>query len=67
MGQQINHGQYIRSIDRQFISQEDTFLWLSRGDLKGGSESKIIATQDQAFKPTILRQKLLQAETDSKC
>jgi hypothetical protein len=30
----LMHGQYTRNIDRQFISEEDTFLWLSRGDLK---------------------------------
>jgi hypothetical protein len=28
------HGQYIKSIDKQLISEEDTFLWLSKGDLK---------------------------------
>ena len=28
-------GQYIRSVDRQLISEEDPFLWLSRGDLEG--------------------------------
>jgi hypothetical protein len=28
------HGQYIRNMDRQFINEEDTFLWRSRGDLK---------------------------------
>jgi hypothetical protein len=25
------HGQYIRNIDRQHISEEDTFLWLTKG------------------------------------
>ena len=30
----IMHGQYIRNMDRQLISEEDTFLWLSKGDLK---------------------------------
>jgi len=39
-------GQYIRSMDRQLISEEDTFLWLLRGDLKGETESEIIAAQD---------------------
>ena len=43
------HGQYIRSMDRQPISEEDMFLWLSRGDLKGVTESEIIAAQDQAY------------------
>jgi hypothetical protein len=31
----VMQGQYVRSIDRQLITEENTFLWLSRGDLKG--------------------------------
>jgi len=33
----VMHGQYvyIRSMDMQLISQEEMFLWLLRGDLKG--------------------------------
>jgi hypothetical protein len=27
-------GQYIRNMGRQLISEEDTFLWPSKGDLK---------------------------------
>jgi hypothetical protein len=30
----VMHGQNIRNIDRQLISEEDTSLWLSKGDLK---------------------------------
>jgi len=31
---------YNRSMDRQLISEADTFLWLSRGNLKGETESE---------------------------
>jgi hypothetical protein len=34
-------------MDRQLISQEEPFLCLSRGDLKGETESEIIAAEDQ--------------------
>ena len=37
------HGQYIRRMDRQLISEEDTFLWLSKGDLKAKTESERVA------------------------
>ena len=50
------HGQYIRNIDRQLISEEDTFLWLLKGDLKAETEIEIVAAQDQALQ-TITQQK----------
>ena len=43
------HGQYIRNIDRELVSEEDTFLWLSMGDIKAETESEIVAAQDQAL------------------
>ena len=44
----VMHGQYIRKIDRQLIS-EDTFLWLLKGDLRAETESEIVAAQDQVL------------------
>ena len=52
------HGQYIRDIDRQLISEEDTFLWLSKGELKAETESEIVAAaQDQRYKQNTKQQK----------
>ena len=45
----LMHGQYSRNKDRQLISEEDTFLWLSKEDLKAETESEIVAVQDQAM------------------
>ena len=61
------HGQYIRNIDRQLISEEDTFVWLSKGDLKTETESEIVAAQDQPLKTKYYATKILNTETDRKC
>ena len=61
------HGQYIRNIDRQLISEEDPFLWLSQGDLKAETESEIVAAQDQGLQTKYYATKILNTETDSKC
>ena len=54
-------------VDRQLISEEDTFLWLSKGDLKGETESEIVAAQDQTLQAKYYATKILSTETDSKC
>ena len=40
MENKLMHGQYIRNIDRQFVSEEDKLFWLLRGDLKAEIEMK---------------------------
>ena len=61
------HGQYIRNIDRQLISEEDTFHWLSKGDLRAETECEIVAAQDQTLQTKYYATKILNTETDSKC
>ena len=61
----VMHGQYIRNIDRQLISEEDTFLCVSKGGLKAKTESEIVAAQDQALQTKY--SKILYTETVSKC
>jgi len=46
----IMHSQYIIRIDKQLIREKDTFLSLSRGDLKAETLSQIRAAQDQALR-----------------
>ena len=52
---------------RKLISEEDTFLWLSKGDLKAETESEIVAAQDQAIQTKYYATKILNIEADSKC
>ena len=61
------HGQYVRNIDSQLISEEDTFLWPSKGDLKAETEREIVAAQDQELQTKYYATKILNTETDSKC
>jgi hypothetical protein len=61
------YGQYIRNIDGQLISEEDTFLWLTKGDLKPEAESEIVAAQDQVLQMKYFATKILNIKTDSKC
>ena len=63
----VLHGQYIRIIDRELISEEDTFLWLSKGDLKAETGSEIVAAQDQTLQTKYYATKMFNKETDSKC
>ena len=63
----VSHRQYIRNIDIQLISEEDTFLWLSKGDLKAETESEIVAAHDHALQTKYYATKILNTETDSKC
>jgi len=53
------HGQHIRNTDRQLISEEDTFLWLLKGDLKAETEREIVAAQDQALQTKYYATKIL--------
>ena len=62
----VMHGQYIRSTDRQLISEDDTFLCLLWEDRKGKTESEIIAAQDQALQAKYRETNLLPTEIDSK-
>jgi hypothetical protein len=54
-------------MDRQLISEEDTFFWLSKGDLKAETESEKVAAQDQALNTKCCATKIPHTETDSKC
>jgi len=49
------NGQNICSMHIALIIKEDKFLWLSRGGLRGETESDIIATHDQALQKDLCK------------
>jgi hypothetical protein len=59
--------QYTRNNGRKIISEEDTFLWLSKGDLKAEIEIETEAAQDQALHTKYYGKKMLKTEKDSTC
>jgi hypothetical protein len=56
------HEQNIRNIDSQLISEEETFLWLTKGNLNAETESEIVAAQDQALQTKNYARKILKTE-----
>ena len=66
-GSKVMHGQYIRSTDSQYVSEEDTILWLSREDPQAETESETVAAQEQTLQTKYCATKILHTETDRKC
>jgi hypothetical protein len=57
------HGQFPRSLGERLVDKEQSYRWLKFGDIKGETESTIVAAQDQAistnyFKIKIVKKKL---------
>ena len=60
------HSQYTISIDKQFISETDTFLSLSRRDLKA-KNYKSNNSSTRSYLTNKISYKNIQTVTDSKC
>jgi len=63
MGKQSKARSGYYPTDRQYISEDDTCLCLSRRDLKGETDSEIIAEEGQARQTKYYETKILQTET----
>ena len=46
---------------------EKSYRWLESGDIKGETESTIVADQDQAISTNYFKNKVLKEEIKSKC
>ena len=65
MGKQSNAWPVYQKYCQTVISEEDAFLQVLRGDLKGETETEIITAQDQALLTKYHATKILQTETNS--
>jgi len=60
------HGQLSRNLDEHLVDIEQSYRWLKYGDIKGETESKIVAAQDQTISTKYFKNKILKEEIESK-
>jgi hypothetical protein len=61
------HGQFSSSLDEKLVDKEQSYRWLKFGYIKGETESKIVAAQDQAISTNYLKRNFLKEGIESKC
>jgi hypothetical protein len=61
------HGQLPRSLDERLVDIEQSYRWLKYGDIKGETESTIVAAQDQTISTNYFKNKILNKEIENKC
>ena len=61
------HGQLPRNLDEKLVDIEQSYRWLKSGDIKGETESTIVAVQDQAISTNYFKNKIFKEESQSKC
>jgi hypothetical protein len=61
------HGQFPRSLDEKLVNKEQCYRWLKFGDVKGETESSIVAAQDLAISRNYFKRKILKEGIESKC
>lgn len=61
------HGQLQRQMEELNADLDMSFDWLRKGDIKGETESLIIAAQDQALRTKSMEVRIHRTSTDSKC
>jgi len=49
--------------DEKLVDIEQSYRWLKSGDINGGTESTIVAAQEQTFSTNYFKNKILKEET----
>jgi hypothetical protein len=61
------HGHFPRILDGKLVDNEQSCRWSKFGNIKGETESTIMAAQDQAISANYFKNKILMEEVDCKC
>jgi len=61
------HGQLPHNLDEKLVDIEHSYGWLKFGDIKGETESTLVAAQAQAISTNYFKDKILKKEIDSTC
>jgi hypothetical protein len=61
------HGHFPRSFDEGLINKEQSYRCTNFRDIKGETESAIMAAHDQAISTNYFKEKILKQEIESKC
>ena len=61
------HGQLPHNLDEKLVDIEQSYHRLKSGDIKGGTESTIVAAEDQAISTNYFKNKILKEDIESKC
>jgi hypothetical protein len=52
------HGQLPRNLDEKLVDIEQSCRWLKSGDIKGETESTIVAAQDETINTNYFKNKI---------
>jgi hypothetical protein len=58
---------HYQSLDRIYNNNNKSYRWLKFGDIKGETESVIMAAQDRAINTNYFKKKFLKQEIESRC
>jgi protoporphyrinogen oxidase len=63
------HGQFPCNLDKKLVDNKQSYRWLKFANIKGQTESTIVAAQDQEISTNYFKNKILEEEEegDSKC
>ena len=56
-----------RNIEEKLVDNKQSYRWLKSGDIKGETESTIVAAGDQAINTNYFKNKILKEEHENEC